>query len=72
MKKRILFFVGTRPEGIKMAPVIKTFRDCSSFITKVCNTGQHKELLDQTLNFFDIKPDYVLSLMKSNQNLYNF
>jgi len=69
MKKRILFFVGTRPEGIKMAPVIKTFRDSSSFITKVCNSGQHKELLDQTLNFFDIKPDFDLAIMSPNQSL---
>ena len=66
--KKLLFFVGTRPEGIKMAPLIKTFKQ-ASFITKVCNTGQHKELLDQTLNFFDIKPDFDLAIMSPNQSL---
>ena len=66
--KKLLFFVGTRPEGIKMAPLINTFKQ-ASFITKVCNTGQHKELLDQTLNFFDIKPDFDLAIMSPNQSL---
>jgi len=66
--KKLLFFVGTRPEGIKMAPLISTFKQ-ASFITKVCNTGQHKELLDQTLNFFDIKPDFDLAIMSPNQSL---
>tara|TARA_X000000950_G_scaffold38654_1_gene41260 strand:+ start:1969 stop:3051 length:1083 start_codon:yes stop_codon:yes gene_type:complete len=66
--KKLLFFLGTRPEGIKMAPLINTFRH-ASFITKVCNTGQHKELLDQTLNFFDIKPDFDLAIMSPNQSL---
>jgi len=66
--KKLLFFVGTRPEGIKMAPLINIFKQ-APFITKVCNTGQHKELLDQTLNFFQIKPDFDLAIMSPNQSL---
>lgn len=66
--KNLLFFIGTRPEGIKMAPLINTFKQ-ALFTTKVCNTGQHKELLDQTLSFFDIKPDFDLAVMSPNQSL---
>lgn len=66
--KKLIFFVGTRPEGIKMAPVIKLFKQ-SKFETLVCNTGQHKELLDQTLSFFDVKPEFNLGIMQPNQTL---
>ena len=65
-----LFVFGTRPEAIKMAPLIKEFQAESSFDTKVCVTGQHREMLDQVLEFFEIKPDFDLNLMKPNQTLY--
>ena len=69
MKKNLIVF-GTRPEAIKMAPLVKAFQSQTDFETKVCVTAQHREMLDQVLEFFDIKPDYDLNLMKPNQNLY--
>ena len=71
MKKKNLIIFGTRPEAIKMAPLVNQFLADERFETKVCVTGQHREMLDQVLDFFDITPDYDLSLMKPNQNLYN-
>jgi len=71
MKKKHLIVFGTRPEAIKMAPLVKEFQKEESFETKVCVTAQHREMLDQVLSFFDIKPDYDLNLMKPGQNLYN-
>jgi UDP-N-acetylglucosamine 2-epimerase (non-hydrolysing) len=71
MKKKNLIIFGTRPEAIKMAPLVNQFLVDNRFETKVCVTGQHREMLDQVLAFFDITPDYDLSLMKPNQNLYN-
>ena len=71
IKKKNLIVFGTRPEAIKMAPLVKMFQNDTRFITKVCVTGQHRKMLDQVLLFFDIKPDYDLNLMKPNQNLYN-
>tara|TARA_B110000971_G_scaffold201755_1_gene220896 strand:+ start:649 stop:1767 length:1119 start_codon:yes stop_codon:yes gene_type:complete len=71
MKKKNLIIFGTRPEAIKMAPLVNQFLADDRFDTKVCVTGQHREMLDQVLDFFDITPDYDLSLMKPNQNLYN-
>lgn len=68
--KKYLFIFGTRPEAIKMAPLVKAFQRESSFETKVCVTAQHREMLDQVLDFFEIKPDFDLNLMKPNQNLY--
>lgn len=68
--KKILLIFGTRPEAIKMAPLVKAFQRDNSFETKVCVTAQHREMLDQVLKFFDIQPDYDLDLMKPNQNLY--
>lgn len=68
--KRILFIFGTRPEAIKMAPVIKAFKNNTSLITKVCITAQHREMLDQVLDFFSITTDYDLDLMQKNQDLY--
>ena len=67
--KRILFVFGTRPEAIKLAPLIKTFGAHISFVVKVCVTAQHREMLDQALGFFDIVPDYDLNLMQANQTL---
>lgn len=69
MKNLIIF--GTRPEAIKMAPLVKEFQKHNDFETKVCVTAQHREMLDQVLDFFDIQPDYDLDLMKPNQNLYS-
>ncbi len=72
MKKKNLIIFGTRPEAIKMAPLVKAFlAEDQTFITKVCITAQHREMLDQVLSFFEIIPDYDLDLMKPNQNLYS-
>lgn len=63
---------GTRPEAIKMAPLVKAFQAASdSFRTLVCVTGQHREMLDQVLHIFDIRPDYDLNIMKQGQDLYD-
>tara|TARA_R110002072_G_scaffold22615_1_gene79405 strand:+ start:239809 stop:240942 length:1134 start_codon:yes stop_codon:yes gene_type:complete len=70
MKKNLIVF-GTRPEAIKMAPLVKAFLNDDSFETKVCVTAQHREMLDQVLEFFEIVPDYDLNIMKPNQNLYS-
>lgn len=71
MKIKNLIIFGTRPEAIKMAPLVKEFqKNNHEFETKVCITAQHREMLDQVLDFFEIKPDYDLDLMKPNQNLY--
>ena len=68
---KILLIFGTRPEAIKMAPVVKRFQQNNSFKTKICVTAQHREMLDQVLDFFDIKPDYDLNIMKPNQSLFD-
>ncbi|MEL6535066.1 MAG: UDP-N-acetylglucosamine 2-epimerase (non-hydrolyzing) [Bacteroidota bacterium] len=68
---KFLFVFGTRPEAIKMAPLVKAFQAENSFETKVCVTGQHREMLDQVLEFFDITPDFDLNLMKPNQTLFD-
>ena len=71
MKKVMLVF-GTRPEAIKMAPLVKEFqKDVDNFKTIVCVTGQHREMLDQVLQIFGIKPDYDLNIMKQGQDLYD-
>ena len=71
MKKVMLVF-GTRPEAIKMAPLVKEFQKRSDkFETIVCITGQHRQMLDQVLQIFDIKPDYDLDIMKQGQDLYD-
>ena len=63
---------GTRPEAIKMAPLVKAFQEKKEdFETIVCVTGQHREMLDQVLHLFDIKPDYDLNIMKQGQDLYD-
>ena len=69
MKKVMLVF-GTRPEAIKMCPLVKAFqKDTKNFETIVCVTGQHREMLDQVLTIFDVKPDYDLNIMKQGQDL---
>ena len=71
MKKVMLVF-GTRPEAIKMAPLVKAFEQYSEdFETIVCVTGQHREMLDQVLRLFEITPDYDLNIMKQGQDLYD-
>lgn len=69
--KKILIVFGTRPEAIKMAPLVKEFeKHPETFDTRVCVTAQHREMLDQVLTFFDIQPQYDLNLMKPGQNLF--
>ena len=71
MKNMMLVF-GTRPEAIKMAPLVKEFQKYpEKFKTIVCVTGQHREMLDQVLRIFDIQPDYDLNIMKQGQDLYD-
>ena len=71
MKKVMLVF-GTRPEAIKMAPLVKEFqKNAEKIDTIVCVTGQHREMLDQVLQIFDIQPDYDLNIMKQGQDLYD-
>jgi len=69
--KKILFIFGTRPEAIKMAPVITAFQESSNYISNICITAQHREMLDQVLNFFNLNPDFDLNVMKPNQNLFD-
>jgi UDP-N-acetylglucosamine 2-epimerase (non-hydrolysing) len=69
MKKKILSVFGTRPEAIKMAPIVKELHNDNRFISKVCVTGQHREMLDQVLKLFNILPDYDLNIMKAGQSL---
>ncbi len=68
--KKILTVFGTRPEAIKMAPLVQTLAADNHFEGKVCVTAQHREMLDQVLKLFEIKPDYDLNIMKPGQNLY--
>lgn len=70
--KKIMLVFGTRPEAIKMAPLVKEFqKHPDKFKTIVCVTGQHREMLDQVLNLFEITPDYDLNIMKKEQDLYD-
>lgn len=70
--KKIMLVFGTRPEAIKMAPLaIELKRDKENFATIICVTGQHREMLDQVLDIFEIKPDYDLNIMKQGQDLYD-
>ena len=69
--KKILLVFGTRPEAIKMAPLVKAFEKEKNIISKVCVTAQHREMLDQVLDMFDIKPDYDLNIMKAGQDLFD-
>ena len=70
--KKIMLVFGTRPEAIKMAPLVKKFQEQSDQIeTIVCVTGQHRQMLDQVLDLFEIKPDFDLNIMKAGQDLYD-
>ena len=71
MKKKpvILTVFGTRPEAIKMAPLVKVIEESDDFVSKVCVTAQHRQMLDQVLEIFNIKPDYDLDIMKNRQTL---
>lgn len=70
--KKIMLVFGTRPEAIKMAPLVKEFQKyADKFKTVVCVTGQHREMLDQVLDLFEIKPDFDLNIMKQGQDLYD-
>lgn len=71
-KKRVMLVFGTRPEAIKVAPLVKAFQQhTDQFETLVCVTGQHREMLDQVLHLFEIVPDYDLNIMKDGQDLYD-
>ena len=70
--KKIMLVFGTRPEAIKMCPLVKEFQKHNDeFETIVCVTGQHREMLDQVLNIFEVKPDFDLNIMKQGQDLYD-
>ena len=70
--KKIMLVFGTRPEAIKMCPLVKEFQKYpDDFETIVCVTGQHREMLDQVLRIFDVRPDYDLNIMKQGQDLYD-
>jgi len=69
LKKKIVLVFGTRPEAIKMAPLVLRFKDNPAVDLKICITAQHRQMLDQVLEFFEIKPDFDLDLMKNNQSL---
>jgi UDP-N-acetylglucosamine 2-epimerase (non-hydrolysing) len=69
MKKKVLLIFGTRPEAIKMAPLVQTLKKGERFVSKICVTAQHREMLDQVLELFEIAPDYDLDLMKAGQTL---
>lgn len=69
---KVMLVFGTRPEAIKMCPLVKEFQKHNDgFETIVCVTGQHREMLDQVLNIFEVKPDYNLNIMKQGQDLYD-
>ncbi len=71
-RKRVLVVFGTRPEAIKVAPLVKAFQQqTDAFETVICVTGQHREMLDQVLHLFEIVPDYDLNIMKDGQDLYD-
>lgn len=71
MVKKILFIFGTRPEAIKMAPLIKEIEKTREFEPRICVTAQHRQMLDQVLKIFNIKPDYDLDIMTNNQTLFD-
>ena len=71
MKKKVMLVFGTRPEAIKMCPLVNELKKRESLKTVVCVTGQHRQMLDQVLSVFDIVPDYDLSIMKQEQTLFD-
>ena len=70
-KKKVMVVFGTRPEAIKMCPLVKELEKREGLDVVVCVTGQHRQMLDQVLNVFDVKPDYDLLIMKNNQTLFD-
>jgi UDP-N-acetylglucosamine 2-epimerase (non-hydrolysing) len=71
MNKKVMVVFGTRPEAIKMCPVVKELKTREKLDTVVCVTGQHREMLDQVLEAFSVVPDYDLSIMKAKQTLFD-
>ena len=69
--KKIMVVFGTRPEAIKMCPLVNELKSRENIITKVCVTGQHRQMLDQVLDIFNVVPDYDLSIMKDKQTLFD-
>lgn len=69
--KKVLIVFGTRPEAIKMCPLVNEMKQRENIITKVCVTGQHRQMLDQVLDAFKVEPDYNLSIMKDKQSLFD-
>ena len=70
-KKKVMLVFGTRPEAIKMCPLVKELKTRKGIETIVCTTGQHKEMLKQVLDVFEVVPDYELSIMKEKQTLFD-
>src|SRR5690625_2102832 len=70
MKKKVMTVFGTRPEAIKMCPLVNELKTKDKLETIVCVTGQHREMLDQVLHVFNVVPDYNLDIMKENQSLF--
>ncbi|NLO39476.1 MAG: UDP-N-acetylglucosamine 2-epimerase (non-hydrolyzing), partial [Ruminiclostridium sp.] len=68
-KPVILTVFGTRPEAVKMAPLVKTIAACGDLVSRVCVTAQHRQMLDQVLQIFNVVPDYDLDIMKTRQTL---
>ena len=71
MTRRVLSVFGTRPEAIKMAPVVLALAQAEGFESRVCVTAQHRQMLDQVLNLFEITPDYDLDIMLPGQDLFD-
>ena len=69
--KTVMLVFGTRPEAIKMCPLVNELKSRKNIKTIVCVTGQHRQMLDQVLETFNIKPDYDLSIMKEKQTLFS-
>jgi len=69
--KKVLFVFGTRPEAIKMAPVVRAVQESEGLQSEICVTAQHRQMLDQVLDLFAIEPDYDLNIMKNDQDLYD-
>ena len=71
MKKKVMLVFGTRPEAIKMCPLVNELKKRNNIKTIVCVTGQHRQMLDQVLTTFNVIPDYDLSIMKQGQTLFD-
>ena len=69
--KKVMVVFGTRPEAIKMCPLVNELKSRDKLKTVVCVTGQHRQMLDQVLEAFDVEPDYDLSIMKEKQTLFD-